>query len=263
MPLFSANLTLLFTEVPFLDRFEAAAASGFRSVEFMFPYDHEPAAVRDRLDPHGLRLDLFNLPAGDFAGGERGIACLPGREQEFRDGVETAIRYADALGTSKLNCLVGLRDAGVDDRVHEAVLVENLRWAAERIGSTGRTLQVEPLNPVDFPGFFLDSLPRARAVIEAVGSPGLRLQFDIYHVQRTHGDVVHNLRRYAELIGHVQIADAPDRHEPGSGELNFGYILSELDQLGYDGRVGAEYKPSTLTQQTLGWVQANGWRLDA
>lgn len=263
MPTFSANLTLLFPELPFLDRFDAASACGFKAVEFMFPYDHERADIRERMAATGLEVDLFNLPAGDFAAGERGVACLPGREEEFRDGVDRALEYAQVLGTTKLNCLVGLRrpTAARDDQ--RAVLVANLRWAAERIGSTGRSLMVEPLNPVDFPTFFLGSLPQARSLIADVGSPHLRLQFDVYHVQRTHGDIVTNLRAHAGMLGHVQIADAPDRHEPGTGELDFGYILGALDDLGYSGRVGAEYKPSTTTADTFGWVLENGWRLDA
>ncbi len=262
MPIFSANLSLLFGEVPFPERFSAAAACGFRSVEFLFPYDYQPAEIAGHLAAHDLVLDLFNLPAGDFAAGERGTAVFPARRTEFRAGVQEAVRYAAVLGTRKLNCLVGLRDPDDAPERQYDCLVENLAWAAAQVGAAGRTLHVEQLNPIETPGFLLDSLAVAERLLDDVASPHLRLQFDVYHVQRTQGDVVTALRRLAGRIGHVQIADSPERHEPGTGELNFGFILGELDRLGYRGRVGLEYRPTGPTPETLDWVTAHGWRID-
>lgn len=262
MAIFSANLGFLFTEVPFLERFRAAAACGFHSVEFMFPYDYAAHELREQLDEAGLSLDLFNLPAGDFAAGERGVAASPTRRADFREGVAAAIEYAAELGTSKLNCLVGLRDPALPWDEQYACLVENLAWAAARIGSVGRTLHIEQLNPTETPHFFLDSLGVAERLLADVGSPHLRLQFDVYHVQRTQGDVVSALRRLIDRIGHVQIADSPDRHEPGTGEINYRFVLAELDRLGYRGRVGLEYRPTQTTPNTLQWVTEYGWRLD-
>lgn len=262
MPTFSANLGFLFTEVPFLERFAAARACGFRAVEFMFPYGWDTDELARRIAEEGLILDLFNLPAGDFEAGERGMATDPARRDEFRGGVERALERADALGVRKLNCLVGRRDETVAWQVQYDCLVDNLRWAASRVGSTGGTLLVEQLNPIENAGFFFDHIGLAEHILDDVGSPHLRLQFDVYHVQRTQGDVVATLRRLIDRIGHVQIADSPERHEPGTGELNFGVILAELDRLGYDGRVGLEYRPSSSTAESLGWVAANGWCLD-
>jgi hydroxypyruvate isomerase len=262
MPTFSANLGFLFTEVPFLERFAAARACGFRAVEFMFPYGWDTGELAIRIADEGLILDLFNLPAGDFEAGERGMATDPARRAEFHDGVERALERADALGVRKLNCLVGRRDESMAWQVQYDCLVDNLRWAAGRVGSTGRVLLVEQLNPLENPGFFLDRIGVAERVLDEVGSPHLRLQFDVYHVQRTQGDVVATLRRLIERVGHVQIADSPERHEPGTGELNYATILAELDRLGYAGRIGLEYRPSSSAAGSLGWVAANGWRLD-
>lgn len=262
MPRFSANLTFLFTEVPFLDRFKAAAAAGFVAVEFMFPYDHRASDLASQLRVSGLVLDLFNLPVGDFAAGDRGLAVSPRRRDEFEDGVNRALAYAAVLGTRKLNCLVGLSDPQLSWDQQYACLVENLRRAASQVERHGVMLLVEQLNPVETPGFFLDSLPLAERVLRDVGSPSVRLQFDAYHVQRTHGNVVTALRRVIDQVGHVQIADSPDRGEPGTGELAYGYILGELDQLGYTGRVGLEYRPTKPTPDSFEWVGIHGWRLD-
>ena len=262
MPVFSANIGFLFPEVPFLARFREAAACGFRSVEFMHPYEYSAEELRACLDEAGLSLDLFNLPSGDFAGGDRGLAASSTRRAEFRDGVAAAITYADKLGTRKLNCLVGLRDLAIPWDEQYASLTENLAWAAAQIGSTGRVLLVEQLNPRETPGFFLNSLELAERLLADVGSPHLRLQFDVYHVQRTQGDMVFALRRLIDRVGHVQIADSPDRHEPGTGEINYGFVLGELDRLGYEGRVGLEYRPSQATRDSLLWVTEHGWRLD-
>lgn len=263
MPVFSANLGFLFTEVPFGARFHAAAACGFRSVEFMFPYEYPLQELYASLHEARVSLDLFNLPAGDFDSGERGLAVSSTRREEFREGVEAAVGYATKLGARKLNCLVGLRDPSLSWDEQYACLVENLRWAAARIGSAGRVLLVEQLNPYETPGFFLDSLEIAERLLADVGSPYLLLQFDVYHVQRTHGDVVSRLRRLIDRVGHVQIADSPDRHEPGTGEINYKFVLGELDRLGYRGRVGLEYRPSQATADTFQWVTEYGWRVDA
>lgn len=262
MVAFSANLSMLWTDVPFLDRFGRARAAGFTTVEYLFPYDHDTSALRAALDAHALRQDLFNLPAGDFAAGERGMAVDPARVEEFRRGVETALEVAEVLDPPKLNCLVGRRPAGVADAEMEACLVENLRWAAERVGAAGRRLVIEPLNPVDAPGFALTSFAVARRIVEAVGSPHLGLQVDLYHLQRIQGEVIPTLRALAPIIGHVQVADPPRRGQPGTGELNYGTILAVLDEIGYAGRIGLEYAPIGDTDASLGWIEALGYRRD-
>jgi hydroxypyruvate isomerase len=262
VPRFSANLTLLFTDRPFLDRFAAAAAAGFRAVEFMFPYEFEVGQLREVLQRNEIELDLFNLPAGDFGGGERGIAVAPGRRVEFRRGVEAALSYAPALGTRKLNCLVGLRDPSLTWDAQYSCAVENLTWAAGLVGESDITLHVEQLNPIETPGFFLDNLAVAEQLLADVASPHLRIQFDVYHVQRTQGNVVATLRRLIDRVGHVQIADSPGRGEPGTGELAYRYILGELDSLGYPGRVGLEYRPTLPIEESFRWVSEYGWRID-
>jgi hydroxypyruvate isomerase len=262
MPRFSANLTMLFTELPFLDRFAAAAAAGFRAVEFQFPYDFEVDELKARIQRYELEVDLFNLPAGDFAAGERGVAVIPARREEFRRGVHRALRYAAALGTRKVNCLVGLRDDAIGHETQYHCAVENLRWAAARAAEAGLRLLVEQLNPIETPNFFLDELPLAERILADVQSADLRLQFDVYHVQRTQGNVVDTLRRLIDQVGHVQIADSPGRGEPGTGELNYRYILTELDRLGYSGRVGLEYRPTRSVNETFHWISEYGWRID-
>jgi hydroxypyruvate isomerase len=259
LPKLSANLTFLFNEVGFDQRFAAAADAGFDTVECMFPYELTAETTADLLQRHGLRLDLFNLPAGDFASGERGVAALPDRIDEFRTGVGTALDYAERVGTTKLNCLVGLRDRAVDWDVQYSCLVDNLRWAVGRLGTRGVTLHVEPLCAAEVPGFFLDTVPLAERILTEVGSPDLKLQFDAYHVQRGQGDVVTALRRTFDQLGHVQVADSPERGAPGTGELNFNFVFAELDRLGYQGQVGLEYRPGGDTQASLAWLIANGW----
>jgi hydroxypyruvate isomerase len=259
VPRFSANLSMLFDDVPFPDRFARAAGAGFDAVEYLFPYDFDEEDLRKTLDANGLRQDLFNLPAGDFAGGERGIAVDPARREEFADGVETAIRYAEALGNRKINCLVGRSADGVAPQDQYACLVENLTSAAARLAEEGIALQAELLNPIQTPGFFLDSMERVRLLLKDV--PALSFQCDVYHLQRTQGNLVETMRSVAERIGHVQIADSPDRHEPGTGEIDYGFVLRELDALGYTGYVGCEYAPSARTEETLGWVEALGYSL--
>lgn len=261
MPRFSANLTLLFAELPFLERFAAAAAAGFHAVEFQFPYDFEIGELKARIRRYQLEVDLFNLPAGDLAAGERGVAVIPARKEEFRRGVHRALRYAAALGTRKVNCLLGLRDDGIGYETQYRCAIENLRWAAARAAEAGLCLLVEQLNPIESPRFFLDGLPLAERILVDVGSVDLRLQFDVYHVQRTQGNVVDSLRRLIDKVGHVQIADFPGRGEPGTGELNYQYILTELDRLGYSGRVGLEYRPTRSVSDSFHWISEYGWSI--
>ena len=256
MPKFNANLTMLFNEVTFLDRFKAAAEAGFKGVEFLFPYAFDKDALAERLARHGLVQVLHNLPAGDWEGGERGIACHPDRVGEFQDGVGRAIEYARALGCRQLNCLAGIAPAGVEaDKVH-ATLVANLRFAAARLEEAGIRLLVEPINTFDIPGFYLNRTAQAIALIEEVGSPNLWLQHDLYHMQRMEGELANTIAKHLPKIAHMQIADTPGRHEPGSGEINYAWLFRFIDQLGYEGWIGCEYKPAAGTREGLGWIQA-------
>ncbi|MDP9045608.1 MAG: hydroxypyruvate isomerase [Pseudomonadota bacterium] len=253
MPRFAANLTMLFTEHPFLDRFERAARAGFDAVELLFPYAWPAAEIRHRLDACGLRLVLHNLPAGDWDAGERGIACLPDRVPEFRSGVARAIDWASALGVTQLNCLVGKTPVGIaPERVHDT-LIGNLRHAADALGAVGIRLLVEPINTYDIPGFHLSRTDQAAALIEAVGGDNLFIQYDLYHAQRMEGELIATLTRHLPRIGHVQLADNPGRHEPGTGEIHFPHVFAALDRLGYAGWIGCEYKPATSTEAGLGW----------
>jgi hydroxypyruvate isomerase len=253
MPKFAANLTMMFNEVPFLERFAAAAEAGFEAVEFLFPYDHPPEEVAARLRAAGLRNVLFNMPPGDWAAGERGIGALPGREQEFRDGVARALRYAEALGTPTLHAMSGLVPDGADRAVHRRCYVENLRYAARETAARGLTLVVEPINPRDIPRYFLNTQAEAHAIREEVGAENLKVQMDLYHAQIVEGDLVTKLRKYARHVGHVQIASVPERNEPDLGEVSYPWLFRVLDEVGYDGWVGCEYKPARGTVAGLGW----------
>ncbi|ENO97970.1 MAG TPA: hydroxypyruvate isomerase [Thauera phenylacetica] len=256
MPKFNANLTMLFNEVPFLDRFQAAAEAGFKGVEFLFPYAFDKDAIAERLARHGLVQVLHNLPAGDWDAGERGIACHPDRVGEFQDGVGRAIEYATALGCRQLNCLAGITPAGVDPaKVHET-FVANLRFAAARLHEADIRLLVEPINTYDIPGFHLNRTAQAIALIEEVGSSNLWLQHDLYHMQRMEGELANTIAKHLPKIAHMQIADTPGRHEPGSGEINYAWLFRYIDQLGYDGWIGCEYKPAAGTREGLGWIEA-------
>jgi hydroxypyruvate isomerase len=254
MPKFSANLTFLYPELPFLERFAAAARDGFPAVEYLGPYDHAPEEVAEALAKSGLEQALFNVPSGNWAGGERGLGCLPDRVEEFREGVSTAIRYARALDCPKVNVLSGIAPAGADPQTLESTLVANLQYAAPRFADAGIKLLLEPINLRDIPGFFVSTTAHAERVLEAVGSDNLYIQYDVYHMQIMQGDLVPTFERLRARIGHVQIADNPGRHEPGTGEINYGFVLSELDRLGYDGYVGCEYKPLNGTSEGLGWM---------
>jgi hydroxypyruvate isomerase len=248
MPRFAANLSMLFTELAFLQRCGAARAAGFTRVEYMFPYPYAPGELRTRLEEHGLEQVLFNLPAGDWAAGDRGIAADPDRVEEFRAGVELARGYADALDVPRINCLAGTRG----DR---ATLVANLRFAAEQLARDGRTLLLEAVNTRDVPGFLVPTSVAAAGLLEEVGAPNLQLQFDLYHAQVMEGDLVNRLRALLDRIGHVQVADNPGRHQPGTGEINYPFVLGELDAMGYEGVVGLEYVPEPDTLASLGWLE--------
>jgi hydroxypyruvate isomerase len=256
MPKFSANLSFLYADLGFLDRFAAAAADGFPAVEYVGPYDHPPEAVAEALKSNGLAQALFNLPAGNWAGGERGIGALPDRISEFRDSVETAIRYGQALGCPKINCLAGIAPDGVDRDTLEATLVGNLKYAAPRLADAGIKLLLEPINLRDIPGFYVSTTDHAERLLDAVGSDNLYIQYDIYHTQVMQGDLMTTYARLKDRIAHIQIADNPGRNEPGTGEINYGFVLPELDRLGYDGYVGCEYKPLAGTSAGLGWMKS-------
>jgi len=254
MPKFCANLTMLYNEHGFLDRFAAARADGFAGVEYMFPYAFRKEDLAEALERNGLVQVLHNLPAGSWAAGERGIACLPDRIGEFQDGVGRALEYARALGCRQLNCLVGLTPAGVDTERVGRTLVDNLRFAADELGRAGIRLLVEPGNSKDIPGFHLDRVDKVVAVLDEVGSPNAFLQFDFYHQQRMDGELLATYRRLKDRIEHVQIADNPGRNEPGTGEINYPVLFEALDREGYPGWIGCEYKPKAATSAGLGWA---------
>ena len=254
MPRFCANLTMMFNEHAFLDRFAAASKAGFTAVEFLFPYDHPAADIRARLDDHGLEQVLFNMPPGDWGMGERGLACLPGRTAEFRAGVERALDYAAVLGTKRLHCMAGLVPAGTAQGTAASLYAANLAWACEQAKEAGVLVVIEPINHRDMPGFFLNTTDQGAAVVEAIGRDRLALLFDIYHCQVTEGDVTSRMAKLLPLIGHIQIADVPARNEPGTGELNWSYIFGRMDAVGYDGWVGCEYRPANETVSGLGWM---------
>ena len=252
---FAANLTMMFNEVDFLDRFEAAADAGFKGVEYLFPYDYEPAQLADKLAEHCLTQALHNLPAGDWDAGERGIACHPDRVDEFRDGVGKAIEYATALNCPQVNCLAGIPPEGVSAGDIDATLVGNLTFAADQLEAAGIRLLIEPINTIDIPGFMLNYPEQARDLINRVGSDNLFLQHDLYHMQIMQGDLARNIERNVDIIRHIQIADNPGRHEPGSGEINYPYLFAYLDGIGYDGWVGCEYAPAATTSEGLTWIK--------
>lgn len=257
MPRFAANLTLLFTEVDFTDRFVAARNAGFGGVEYLFPYPWRRELLRRCLQDNGLTQVLFNLPPGDWDAGERGIACLPGRVDEFRRGVEQAIGYAQALDCTQVNCLAGLAPSGVAPERLWDTLVSNVDWADRQLRHEGITLCVEAINSrVDMPGFVLDTSAKVMELIRAVGSDNVKLQYDLYHMQIMEGDLIRTLERLLPHIGHIQFADNPGRHEPGSGEINFAGVFAALDRLGYGGWVSAEYRPAERTEDGLGWLTA-------
>src|ERR1700674_891010 len=255
MPKFNANLTMPFNEVQFLDRFEAAANAGFKGVEYLFPYPYKREELAERLAKHGLTQVLHNLPAGDWAAGERGIATIPGREGEFEDGVGKAIEYATALGCKQVNCLAGIppKDASAD-KVRET-FVKNLKIAGSKLQEAGIRLLIEPCNTRDIPGFYLNRSQQALDIISDAGSDNLFLQYDIYHMQIMEGDLAPTIQRNLGSIRHMQLADNPGRNEPGTGEINYPFLFQFIDKLGYAGWIGCEYKPRGATIDGLGWVK--------
>ena len=254
MPKFAANLTMLFNEVEFLDRFEAAARAGFKGVEYLFPYDFEAEALKEHLQRHGLSQVLHNLPAGNWGAGERGIACHPARQREFADGVDRAIQYAQALGCPQVNCLAGIVPSDVTQADAHATFVSNLQLAAQKLSAANVRLLIEPINTRDIPGFFLTHTKQALAIIDEVGADNLWLQYDVYHMQIMEGDLAKTIERNLPRIAHMQIADPPARNEPGTGEINYRFLLKWIDRLGYDGWIGLEYKPAGRTEDGLGWM---------
>lgn len=258
MPRFAANLSMMYTERPFLERFGAAADDGFDAVEFLFPYDVAPDEIAVRLRAHGLVQALFNLPPGDWSAGERGMACLPGREAEFASGLDQAIAYAQATGCRRLHAMAGLVPEGADAASLRATYVANLHHAAHRLAPLGITLLIEPINLRDMPGYYLSRQQQAHDIVAEVGSPHLKVQMDFYHCQIMEGDLTRRLERHFAGVGHVQIAGVPDRHEPDAGEVNFPHLFQRLDELGYDGFVGCEYRPRAGTSAGLGWLRQ--WR---
>ena len=256
MPRFSANLSLLYAEHEFLGRFAAARNDGFAAVEFQFPYAHDQRALAEAVQREALEVVLFNLPAGDWAAGERGIACHPQRIGEFQDGVGLAIEYAQALGCPRLNCLAGIALESMERS--RQTLIENLRFAAFALQRAGIELVMEAVNTRDVPGFFVSTTRSALALLNDAGCDNLRLQYDIYHAQVMEGDLAHTLSELLPKIGHIQLADNPGRHEPGTGEINFPFLFRHLDNLGYPGWVGCEYLPLTATSAGLEWIRP--WR---
>jgi hydroxypyruvate isomerase len=255
MPQFAANLTMLFNEHPFLDRFEAAAKAGFKAVEFLFPYAYSVADLQKRLKDNGLKLVLHNLPAGDWEAGDRGMACHPDRVDEFRSGVARGIEYGTALGVPHLNCLAGKAPADVDEATLRRTFVANLRYAAAELKKAKLNLLIEPINRFDIPGFYLNFTAQALAILDEVGADNAFVQYDIYHAQRMEGELANTLSQQLARIGHVQLADNPGRNEPGTGEINYAFLFAHLDRIGYKGWVGCEYKPAAGTEAGLGWIK--------
>jgi hydroxypyruvate isomerase len=273
MPRFAANLSMLYPELPFLDRFDAAAKDGFRAVEFLFPYGFAKADILARLQHNGLQQVLFNMPPGGtdaqgaapaWESGLRGTACLPGREAEFRAGVALAIEWAQALGCPRFHAMAGLIPEGMEREAVQPTYIANLRWAATEAAKAGLKLLIEPINTRDIPRFFLNRQDHAHEIIEAVGAPNLQVQMDLYHCQIVEGDVAMKIRKYLPTgrVGHFQIAGVPQRHEPDIGELNHPYLFSVIDELGYDGWIGCEYRPGRGavaggTSAGLGWLRSH------
>jgi hydroxypyruvate isomerase len=255
MPKFAANLTMLFNEVPFMARFAAAKAAGFEAVEYLFPYAFDKNELAQALKANGLKQVLHNLPAGDWDAGERGMACHPDRVDEFRAGVDRAIDYARTLGCPQLNCLAGKLPAGVSREQANTTFVANLKFAADKLKAAGIKLLIEPINSYDIPGFFLNTTAQAAAILDAVGSDNLYIQYDLYHAQRMEGELAATVQKYLSRIAHIQLADNPGRNEPGTGEINYAFLFRHLDAIGYTGWIGCEYKPKTSTVEGLGWIK--------
>jgi hydroxypyruvate isomerase len=246
---------MMFNEVPFLDRFGAAAACGFRAVEFLFPYEHPAETIVQQIQKHHLEIVLFNMPPGNWAAGERGIASLPGREQEFAAGVDTALTYAAALRVPRLHAMAGIPPAGADPAACRAALIANLKHAARKLAPHNITLLLEAINHRDIPGFFINTQAESYEIVTAVNEPNLKMQMDLYHMQVMEGDLAMKLRKYTPLGGHIQIAGAPQRNEPDTGEVRYEYLYELLDEIGYQGWIGCEYRPAGKTIEGLGWFE--------
>jgi hydroxypyruvate isomerase len=257
MPRFAANLGFLYGEHAFLDRFAAARRDGFEAVEYLFPYEHAPEVLAAQLREHGLRQVLFNASPGDWSAGDRGLACVPGREPAFRSAIDQALDYAVALQCPRVHVMAGLVPAGEDRAPRQALYIRNLAWAAQRAGDVGVGLTIEPINKRDMPGYFLNRQDHAHAIVAEVGAPNLQVQMDLYHCQVVEGDVAMKLRQYLPTgrVGHVQVASVPERQEPDAGELHYPYLFELIDALGYDGYVGCEYRPRGDTSEGLRWLQ--------
>lgn len=253
----AANLTMLFNEVPFMERFEKASKAGFQGVEFLFPYAFSANEIKQKLDQYQLKLVLNNLPAGDWDAGERGIACLPDRVEEFREGVTKAIEYAQILGTPQLNCLAGKAPVDIEPNLLHKTFVNNLKFAADKLEKVNIRLLVEPINTFDIPNFYLSKTQQAIDILNEVNSSNLFVQYDIYHAQRMEGELANTIERHLAKIAHIQLADNPGRNEPGTGEINYRYLFKFLERIGYEGWIGCEYKPLTTTESGLGWIQSH------
>ena len=254
MPRFAANLSMLYPQHDFVSRFAAAARDGFRAVEYLFPYAHDARLLARQLADHGLQQVLFNAPPGDFDGGERGIAALPGREAEFRGAVAQALDYAHTLACPRVHIMAGLAPAGAERAALRATYLANLAWAAGQAASAGVKLLIEPINRFDIPGFYLNTTAQALSILDEVGAANAYVQYDIYHAQRMEGELAATIARHLPRIAHIQLADNPGRHEPGSGEIHYPWLLRHIDGLGYAGWIGCEYKPAGLTRAGLGWL---------
>ncbi len=261
MPKLAANLTMLYADSPFVERFARAAASGFHFVEYLFPYEHDLGTLATALAKNELTQVLFNLPAGNWSKGDRGIAVFPDRIDEFRRGVDLAIGAAQVLKCKQVNCLVGKRDAKIPLGDQQRVMIENLRYAAQKLAVENIVLVIEMLNPTDVPDHLIATPKAAFAVQEQVASPNLKVQYDVYHAQRTEGELAATFQNNLARIGHVQIADNPGRHQPGTGEINYRFLLNYFDQVGYTGFVGLEYVPDGTMEQSLAWVKQYGLQL--
>ena len=255
MPQFAANLSMMFNEVPFLERFGAAAKAGFRGVEFLFPYDFPAAAIKEQLDKHRLTMVLFNMPPGDWSAGDRGLACDPARVEECRKGVGTAIEYAKALGCNQVHLMAGLRPRGVNDETMRETYIANVQFAGQELARHGLRLLIEAINSRDMPGFYLNTSRQAFDLMHDAGAPNVFFQYDVYHLQIMEGDLASTLKKHLAKIGHVQIADPPRRNEPGTGEINYSFLFGWLDEIGYKGWVGCEYRPAGRTEDGLAWLE--------
>ena len=258
MPQFAANLSMMFTEYEFTKRFAAAAAQGFKQVEYLFPYEYKAEVLAEKLRQYGLSQALFNLPAGNWAAGERGMACIPGREQEFAASVDTALVYAEALGCKTLHAMAGNRPTGVEEARIQATYLANIELAGRKLAEKGIVLCLEPINRYSMPQFFLRTQAQAVEVIEKLALPNIKLQFDFFHCQMQEGNVANTLRQFFPHVHHCQLAGVPDRHEPDQGELNYDYLFELLDKLGYTGLIGCEYNPAGKTEDGLGWIRRYG-----